>query len=311
MTALPPLAAVILTYNEALHIRRCIERVRPIASRIIIVDSFSTDGTVEIARELGAEIFQQKFVNHAAQFQWGIDQAAIADGWVLRIDADEYFEPAALAEISERLATLPAEVGAVDFRRKLFFNGKWIRWGGYYKNVLTRLWRAGAARIEQRWMDEHVVVEQGETVRFARGDLVDDNLKDISWWTEKHVGYSVRQMIEFMNLEHPELLGTADQGRLSEGAKRKRFLRNGVYNRMPLYLRALLYYLVRYVLRLGFLDGRTGFVFHAMHGYWYFLLMDAQIDQARKIVREGGVEGLRDWLAERHGIRVGPDAAPR
>jgi hypothetical protein len=116
-------------------------------------------------------------------------------------------------------------------------------------------------------------------------------------------------MIEFMNLEHPELLGPADQGRLNEAAKRKRFLRNGVYNRMPLYLRAWLYYCVRYVLRLGFLDGRTGFVFHAMHGYWYFLLIDSQIDQARRIVREGGVEALRAWLAERHGIRLGQDAS--
>ena len=105
MIAPPPLTAVILTYNEALHLRRCIERLRPIASRVVVVDSFSTDGTVEIARELGADIFQQKFVNHAAQFQWGIDQAAITDGWVLRIDADEYLEPAALApdvEIRDR-----------------------------------------------------------------------------------------------------------------------------------------------------------------------------------------------------------------
>lgn len=305
MTGLPPITAVILTFNEVLHIRRCIERVRPVASRIVVVDSFSTDGTVEIARELGAEIIQNIFVNHALQFQWGIDQARIEDGWILRIDADEYFEQAALSEIAERLATLSAAVGAVEFRRKLYFNGKWIRWGGYYNNVLTRLWRVGAARIEQRWMDEHVVVEQGETVRFARGDLVDDNLKDITWWTEKHVGYSVRQMIEFVNLEHPELLGSVDQGRLSEAAKRKRFLRNGIYNRMPLYLRALLYYLVRYFLRLGFLDGRTGFVFHAMHGYWYFLLMDAQIDQARRIIKEGGVDALRAHLARRHGIRLG------
>jgi len=306
MTDRPVITAVVLTYNEALHIRRCIERLRPLADRIVVVDSFSDDGTVEIARELGADVLQNRFVNHARQFQWGIDNAAIEGGWVLRVDADEYFEDAAIAEIRERLATLPAAVGAVEFRRKVFFQGKWIRWGGFYNNVLTRLWRAGAARIEQRWMDEHVVVERGETVRFSRGDLVDDNLKDIGWWTEKHVGYSVRQMIEFINLEHPELLGeTAESAAIRGTAKGRRFLRNGLYARSPLYLRAVAYYVLRYVLRLGFLDGKTGFVFHSMQGFWYFLLIDWQIDQARRLIEKEGVEGLRDMLASRHGIRIG------
>ncbi len=305
MTGLPPITAVVLTYNEAVHIRRCIERLRPLAARIVVVDSFSTDGTVEIARELGAEILQNPFVNHALQFQWGVDNARIDAGWVLRVDSDEYLEPAAIAEIGERLAALPERVGAVEFRRKVYFQGKWIRWGGFYNNVLTRLWRVGAARIEQRWMDEHVVVERGETVRFSRGDLVDDNLKDIGWWTEKHVGYSVRQMIEYINLEHPELLGdSADRGSLSPAARGKRLLKNSLYSRMPLYFRALLYFLLRYFVQLGFLDGRTGFVFHTMQGLWYFLLIDAQIDRARKLIRQGGVEALRAELASRHGIRL-------
>lgn len=314
MTGTSAITAVVLTYNEAIHIRRCIERLRPLADRIVIVDSFSDDGTAEIAAELGADVLQNSFVNHARQFQWGIDNAGIESGWALRIDADEYLEPAAIAEIRERLDSLPESVGAVEFRRKVFFQGKWIRWGGFYNNVLTRLWRAGAARIEQRWMDEHVVVERGETIRFSRGDLVDDNLKDIGWWTDKHVGYSVRQMIEFINLEHPELLGAAAESASIRGkAKGRRFLRNGLYARSPLYFRATAYYFLRYVLRLGFLDGRTGFVFHSMQGFWYFLLIDWQIDQARRLIGAEGIEGLREMLAQRHGIVLGDaarDSAP-
>lgn len=309
MTGLPRITAIVLTFNERVHIARCVERLRPIAERIVIVDSFSTDGTAETARELGAELLQNPFVNQALQFQWAIDRLDIRDGWVLRMDADEYFEPAALAEIADRLGRLAESVGAVEFRRKVYFQGQWIRWGGFYNNVLVRLWRAGAARIEQRWMDEHVVLERGETIRFERGDLVDDNLKDIGWWTEKHVGYSVRQMIEYINLEHPELLGdAADRGSLSAAARNKRRLKHGLYGRMPLYLRAGLYFLFRYFVRLGFLDGQRGFVFHTMQGFWYFLLVDAQIDQARGIIRRGGVRALREWLADRHGVRLEPPA---
>jgi glycosyltransferase involved in cell wall biosynthesis len=296
--------AVILTYQEATHIRRCIERVKPVATRIVVVDSFSTDGTVEIARELGAEVLQNPFVNHAHQFQWGIDNAGIDEGWILRIDADEYLEPPLIEEINERLATLPERTTAIEMRRKVFFQGRWIRWGGYYPIVLTRLWRVGAARIEQRWMDEHIVVEHGETLLLMRGDLVDDNLQDITWWTDKHNGYTTKQMIEFISLEHPELgLTRPQEGALNRAAKLKRFLRKGLYARAPLYLRALLYFVQRYFLRLGFLDGREGFVFHSLQGFWNFLLMDVKIGEARRFIAAQGIDAFRQHLASRHGIR--------
>ena len=297
------ITAVVIAFNEEIHIRRCLERLKPAVDRIVVVDSYSTDGTDEIAREMGADVLHNRFVNHAAQFQWGVDNAGIAEGWILRIDADEYLEPALVAEIRERVEALPPEVTAVEMRRKAFFQGKWIRWGGYYPIVLTRLWRVGAARIEQRWMDEHIVVEHGQTLLFRRGDLVDDNLKDIGWWTEKHNGYTTRQMVEFISLEYPELTGArAPEGELNRAARLKRFLRNGLYARAPLYLRALLYFLQRYFLRLGFLDGRAGFVFHTLQGYWNFLLMDVKIGEARRFIAEHGIDAFRRHLAERHKI---------
>jgi glycosyltransferase involved in cell wall biosynthesis len=306
------ITTVILTFNEAIHIERCLERLAPLGGRLVVIDSYSTDGTVEIARRLGAEVLQNRFVNHAAQFQWGVDEAAITDGWVLRIDADEYLEPALIEEIRERLDTLPEDVTAVSFRRKVFFQGQWIRWGGYYPTVLTRLWRAGAAHIEQRWMDEHVVVERGETQLFRRSDLVDDSLHDIGHWTAKHNSYTTRQMIEFLSLDYtliPE--AQRSRGALNRDARLKRFLRNGVYARSPLYLRALLYYLQRYVLRLGFLDGRRGFVFHTLQGFWNFLLVDVKIGEAREMIERDGLPAFLAHLETRHGISLpGGDPEP-
>lgn len=297
--------AVVLAYNEGLHLDRCLERLKPVADRIVVVDSYSTDDTLEIARRHGADILQNPFVNHAAQFQWGVDAAGIEDGWILRIDSDEYLEPALIDEIRRRLPDLDRGISAVAMRRKVYFQGKWIRWGGYYPTVLTRLWRTGTARIEQRWMDEHVLVEHGATELFTAGDLVDDNLKDLTDWTAKHNGYTTRQAIQFLSLDYPLLPADASQG-LNQGARWKRFLRNGLFARTPLFLRVFLYQFQRYVLRLGFLDGKKGLVFHTLQGFWNFFLVDAKIDEARRYIAANGLPAYRAHLAERHGI-VLPD----
>lgn len=295
--------AVIIARNEEVHIGRCLERLKPLAERIVVVDSFSTDRTVEIAESSGAEVLQNPFVNHAAQFNWGVDAAAIADGWVLRIDADEWFEPEAIAEIRRLLPTLADDVTALSFRRKVYFQGRWIRWGGYYPTVLTRLWRAGRARVEQRWMDEHVEVLDGRTLLLPKGDLVDENIKDLTDWTDKHNGYATRQMIEVLNQELPLFRREENAGSLNQAAGRRRALRS-LYGRFPLFLRALFYFLQRYLLRLGFLDGRPGLVFHTLQGFWWFFLIDAKIDEARRHAATHGVADLRAHLARRHAISL-------
>lgn len=299
------LTVVILTYNEEPHIARCIDSVRAIAERIVVVDSFSTDRTAEIARGLGAGVVERAFKHQADQFQWALDTQAIKTAWTLRLDADEYLEPGLAAELRARLPTLPEGVTGVRMKRKVVFRGRWIRWGGYYPAVFLRLWRTGAARIEQRWMDEHVVLTRGEAILFAH-DFVDANLNDITWWTEKHNRFATRQMVDFINLEHRLFPLDHGVGEAAGGqASVKRFLRNKVFARTPLYLRAVLYYLQRYVLRLGFLDGRQGFVFHFLQGFWNWMLVDAKIDEARAFIALHGVDAFKRHLKERHNIDVG------
>lgn len=302
----PSITAVVLTFNEQLHIARCLERLGPLADRIIVVDSFSTDRTVELARAAGAEVWQNRFVNHAAQFQWALDRLAGNAEWIVRVDADEWFEPAAIAQIRDEIATAPAAVGAFDIRRKVIFRGRWIRWGGYYPTILTRIWRDGAASVEQRWMDEHVVVEHGEVRRIDRGDLVDENLKDITDWTDKHNYYATRQMVQFIALEQPLLDQAATGGNLNRAAALRRALRNQLFAKSPLYLRSLAYFVQRYFLRLGFLDGREGLVFHFLQGFWNFFLVDAKVDEARQFIKTHGLDEFRRHLAERHRIELPP-----
>jgi glycosyltransferase involved in cell wall biosynthesis len=297
--------AIVLTFNEEIHIERCLRSAGRLAQRLIVVDSFSSDSTLGIARSLGAEVVQRCFKNQADQFQWALDTLDIRTDWVLRLDADEYLEDALIVEILERLPTVAPEVAGIDFKRKFIFMEHWIKWGGYYPTVLTRMWRTGRGQIEQRWMDEHVVLSLGTSVLFARGDLVDDNLNGLSAWVDKHNRYATRQMIDYLNLEYG--LFPMDKRLEAKGnrqARRKRYLRNVIFGKAPLYVRSALYYLLRYIFRFGFLDGRPGFVFHMMHGFWYFVLIDAKIEEGRTAIRRNGLAAFRRRLVGTYGIEL-------
>jgi len=274
----PSLTAVILTYNEEIHIERCIRSLQPVAEKIIVVDSYSTDRTVEIVESLGVEIRQHEFVNQAQQFQWALDHCPIQTDWVMRMDADEYLEADAQEEILSRLPTMEQAIDGIYLNRKKFFYGEWIRHGGIYPLLMLRIWRTGKGRVEQRWMDEHIVLpERAKTVQFS-GNFVDDNLHGITAWIDKHNAYATREMVELLNnkyglFEKDEAVKRFDDPQ----AKRKRILKDNMYSNMPVGLRAFLYFLYRYVIRLGFLDGSKGFIFHFMQGFWYRLLVDAKV----------------------------------
>ncbi|MBQ0725250.1 MAG: glycosyltransferase family 2 protein [Cycloclasticus sp.] len=298
------ITVVILTHNEEIHIERCIRSLQGITSKIFIVDSFSSDRTVEIAGSLGAVVAKRKWKNYADQFQWGLDNCGANSEWIMRMDADEYLEPDLQAELQTALNGVPEETVGFYIRRKVFFYGKWIRHGGFYPHTLMRIWRSGQGRIEQRWMDEHIVLSAGSKTEMLQGHLVDDNLKGITFWINKHNSYASREMVDLLNnkyqlLERDESLKENDDPQ----AKWKRIMKDGVYTKLPLGLRSTLYFFYRYFLRLGFLDGSKGFLWHFMQGYWYRMLVDVKIMEIEE--RSGGdVEKIRKILYEEHGIKL-------
>jgi glycosyltransferase involved in cell wall biosynthesis len=295
-----PITLILLSYNEEVHLERCLSRIAPWMTRVVLIDSFSTDATTAIATKHGAEVLQHPFRNHADQFRWGLEAAAPATEWVMRIDCDEYFEESALEALAALLPTLAPDVTGVNVRRKLIFREQWIRHGRYYPVILLRLWRNGAAQMEQRWMDEHMALTRGRAVLLEGGDLVDHNLAGLTAWTAKHNRYATLAMVDAINREYPLFEEDRRIEATTGAAARNRYLKNSVYGRAPLFLRAALLFFYRYVLRLGFLDGRIGFAFHALHGFWLFLLIDAKIDEARDFIRAHGLEAFKQSLrAER------------
>jgi len=260
---------IILTYNEELHLQRCLESVKNLAERIIIVDSFSTDKTCEIAQQFGAEVIQRKFVNQAEQFQWALENTNISTEWVFRLDADEYILPELYQEIKEKLNHLPQEITGINLKRRLYFQSSWIKRGGFYPLRLLRIWRNGAAVMEQKMMDEHTVLMHGKSIDFDH-DFVDENLSSLVKWTDKHNNYSTREAIMRLDAQYHFL----EQNQQNLHKSNKQF-----YLKLPLFLRAFVYFCYRYFIKLGFLDGRNGLIWHVLQGFWYQFLVDAKIAQ--------------------------------
>jgi len=239
-----------------------------------VVDSFSKDRTVEIARACGAEVFQNRWTTHAGQMQWAMENCAIATPWTLRIDADEICNEALHCALREALPSLPSRVTGVFLRRQIVFLGRRIRWGFFDQRIL-RLWRTGQARVEQRMMDEHVTLLVPGVASFP-GAIVDHNLNSLSWWTAKHDRYAYLEACEAVRMrQKPEASG--EGGRLAGGARIKRLIKERLYYRVPSAIRSTLYFLYRYVCGLGFLDGKAGFYFHFLQAYWYRTLVDAKL----------------------------------
>ncbi|MFC3200253.1 glycosyltransferase family 2 protein [Alteromonas oceani] len=303
------LSVLILTHNEELHIRRCIESLKPIVSQIFVVDSGSTDKTIQICEELGVRVFRRKWKNYSDQFQWGLDNCPIETDWVMRMDADEYIEPDLIAELPKVLAVAKAETSGFYIRRKYFFLGQWIKHGAVYPLNLLRVWRTGKGRIESRWMDEHIVLDDGGQTEMLSGHIVDDNLNNTKWWTDKHNKYADREMVDILGRKYS--LFAADQtlevDDSSSQAKIKRLVKEKLYNRIPLFVRPLLYFLYRYFIRLGFLDGKKGFAFHFFQGYWYRSMVDLRVLEAEKLFADKHCdtkEKKLDALAELTGLEL-------
>ncbi|WP_105386085.1 glycosyltransferase family 2 protein [Neorhizobium alkalisoli] len=279
-------AVLILTHNEAQHIGRAIEAVSSFASEVFVVDSFSTDNTVEIARSKGATVLTNPWTNYSKQFQWGLDNAPISSDWIMRLDADEVIEPELAREIAEKLPTLGSDVAGINLKRKHIFLGRWIRHGGRYPLILTRIWRKGQGRIEDRWMDEHIIVWGGRTVLFDN-PFSDHNLNDLGFFTDKHNKYATREAVDVLNRRYG--LFAEDQNLTSDGsslqASMKRFIKERIYNRVPFPVSTLGYFLFRYIGQLGFLDGREGLAYHFLQGYWYRFLVGSKVMEFDRVLQ--------------------------
>lgn len=293
------LTVLILTKNEERHIERALASVAGVADRVVVVDSGSTDRTMEIARAAGATVLvNTDWVNHAVQVNWALARLPADTDWVMRLDADEYVTKPLAQEIAVSLDEVDQDIDGIYISRRMTFLGRLMLWGGLFPVRILRIFRAGRGICENRWMDEHIVVT-GRTADFT-GEIIDDNKGSLTWWTEKHNGYASREVVDLLNLEYGfmphEMVVRIRNGR-QVGVKR--WIKQQVYARSPIGVRAFVYFLYRYVLRLGFLDGMEGTAFHVLQGFWYRFLVDVKLHEVKTHMRKNQVDpvtAIRDIL---------------
>ena len=265
------LTTIILTYNEEKNIANAINSVLPISKRIVVIDSYSTDRTIEIVKSFGIEVYQNEWVNYSKQYQYGVNVANIDTQWVLRLDADERLTAKSAEEIeilcSENKNT---EINGIIVRFTVTFMGKNLKYGGIYPFRKLLIYKNDKGYIEDRNMDEHIILTEGRSIEL-KNDSLHHDFKDLSAWIDKHNKYSSREVVDYF-----ENINKLENGiKLNKSAKIKRFVKFKIYYKLPLGTRAHLYYIYRYYFKLGFLDGKEGKIFAFLQAYWYRFLVDA------------------------------------
>ena len=288
------LTVIILTYNEELHLARCLESALQLTPNIVVIDCFSTDRTIEIAQSFGVTVLQRVWDgSHSTQVNWALDQLAqlpTQTEWVMRIDADEVLSLELIDQIKATLPTVAPQINGVSCIRKMTFQGKLIRFGGVGKNRVMRLFRYGFGQSESRWMDEHIKVE-GQTIALS-GAMIDDNLRSLAWWIEKHNGYSSREAVDLLNLEYQFAQQNSVAALSHSSIGLKRWIKENIYAKLPGGARSLAYFTWRYVFMLGFLDGSRGTQFHFFQALWYRYLVDCKVAEVKRYMKEYQVSAV-------------------
>lgn len=276
-----PLTFVVLTRNEERNLAACLGSVAGWVRELFVVDSGSTDRTLEIAKQYGAKIVTHPFESHAKQWQWALANLPISTSWVLGLDADQRVTPELRAELTELLSseTESARLAGCFVKRRQVFHGKWIKHGGYYPKYLLKCFR-----LDSVWMDEGDLVDhhfrvRGDVIKL-RHDIIEDNQNeaDISVWVEKHNRYAALQARE--EISKRQNVRRREMRAAFRGTPDERILwLKDRWSGLPLYFRPFCYFVYRYFIRLGFLDGKEGFIFHFLQGFWYRLLVDIKLDE--------------------------------
>jgi glycosyltransferase involved in cell wall biosynthesis len=285
-------SVLVITRNEEANIAQCLESVRW-AGEVFVVDSLSTDRTVETAKWMGAQVYSHPFEGYAAQRNWALENLPFSHDWILMLDADEHVPPALVEEIAQVVADNRPDPAGYYLQHRFIFLGRWLKHGGLYPIWILRLFRRDRAWVESRPLNEHVVLEG--SAGYLRQPYDHQDRRPLSEWITKHNRYA--------DLEAEEFLHEKFQGGYQETikvrfwgnqAERKRWIKLKLWNRLPLLIRPFLFFFRNYVVKGGFLDGRQGFIYHVLWSFWVRFLIDVKIIERQS--RQGAAQLSRRTL---------------
>jgi len=270
------ISILILTYNEELNLPRCLESVRW-ADDVLVVDSFSSDKTVEIARAAGARVMQHPFKNFAEQRNFGLAQGGLKHEWVLHLDADEVVTEAFKTEIFRMAAGGGAAKEAYRVASKMMFQGRWLKYAGMYPSYQVRLGQKNKLTFVQAGHGQREALPP-EKLGTLTEPLVHYSFgKGLHDWVEKHNRYSTDEAMLLMAakqepLDWPGIFSPDDPTRRRRALKR-------LFLRLP--GRPGLRFFYMYFIRRGFLDGWAGYHYCHLLAFYELLisLKEKEINQ--------------------------------
>ncbi|MEM9886916.1 MAG: glycosyltransferase family 2 protein [Bacteroidota bacterium] len=273
------LTAIILTYNEAHNIEACLDSLAGIQAHIFVVDSYSTDHTLEILKARNINFVQHPFEHYARQRNWAQANLPFDTEWVIHFDAGERCTPELVQWINNKFDS-GADVDGYMFSRRTYFLDKWIRYGGHYPNFHLRLYRKSKGRCEDKAYDQHFVVD-GKKEQLSKGiDMIDVVTDTLYNFTVGHARWAEKEATEQLSAAREKGEVEAKVG--GNAIERQRWLKSNLFERLPLFWRGFFYFLYRYFVRLGFLDGKAGLIFHFLQAFWFRFLIDAMIVEKQK-----------------------------
>jgi glycosyltransferase involved in cell wall biosynthesis len=252
------ITVVILTFNEEIHIERCIRSALGITDNIIVIDSYSTDDTLKILKKYKIKVHQNKFIHQAAQINYALKNIKIKTKWIFRLDADEIIEKKFIKDFDKNLNFVKSDISGLDVNKNLIFMGKAINFGGIYPQKVVRIWRNGEGKYIDTWMDEHVVLKNKKS--FINVFIADHNLNNFSWWVKKHKQYARREAIDY-------LIHKNQKNYYYKKSKK-------IYYQFPMLIRPVMYFFYRYFFKFGFLNSWQGLIFDLFQGFYYRFCVD-------------------------------------
>jgi glycosyltransferase involved in cell wall biosynthesis len=283
---LVPVAAVIFTYDEEVNIEACLKSIAGWCQEIFVVDSGSTDRTLEICHKYTDHIRSHPYVDHASQWDWVLKNLPITCEWVMPLDADHVVTETLKQQIIQAVLNPDQSTNGYYARHQYFFWGTPICG---FKPYSLRLFRHQKTHVDHSELVDFRFVVEGKT-KLLSATIYEINNKELSidFWIDKHQKFSSRMAIEEV-LRASGSLGWSISPRLFGNPDERIIWLKNVWYRLPLYLRPFIYFFYRYILRLGFLDGTTGFVYHFLHAFWFRLMIDIKISELRQRLACGDV----------------------
>jgi glycosyltransferase involved in cell wall biosynthesis len=275
-----PFSFIILTYNEEIHLPRLLNSISGLDAPIFILDSGSTDKTIETGEKFGAQFLQHAFENHPKQWDFALKGFPVTTPWVVCLDADQVVTPELKTKLQNFRDEDHQDVDGIYFNRKNFFKGRWIKHGGYYPFYLLKMFRFGVGYSDTNENMDHRFIVPGKTEVWKDGIILEENLKEnnIRFWIDKHNRYSdlvAQEEVERMRLARAQTIKPNFWGSPDE----RTAWRKQLWWKLPRYVRPMLYFTQRIIFQLGILDGRTGIIFHFLQGFWFRLIVDIKIDE--------------------------------